>query len=613
MILQLFYLLSFAFRASALVVFDDGRLVGSSFGNPGVNASFDYVIVGGGTAGLTLATRLAQNGSYSIAVVEAGSFYELDNGNYSQTPSGTTRSGDASPDLSSVNGLIDWRFLTTPQTGLANRTAHYTRGKCLGGSSARNYLIYQRGTIGSFDKWASEVGDSSYKWQKVLPYYQKSTHYTPANTMTRAANSSRGTVNETAAFGSNDGPLQVSYPKYASSWSSYFPAGYSELGVPALAQGTNAGVLNGYAYITLTEDPTYETRSSSETAFLQLALERTTLTVYTHALAKRIMFDANKRAQGVLVDVGGMKFMLNATKEVIISAGAFQSPQLLMVSGIGPASALQGLNIPIIANRSGVGQNMWDNPRIPLIFDVNLETGTTLTNQPKRLLEETQKYISNRTGMLTSTGADFVSYVKLSNDSSSDISAATRAALAENFPQDWPEIEIFASAGGVAGRAHDSAGIYVGILSTFSRGSVTITSSDTADAPVIDPSWLKDERDQEIAIAALRYARRLSNTTSLRTAIIGDEVSPGLAVQSDEQILQYLQKSVVTYFHASCTCKMGTRNDTTAVVDSDGKVIGVEGLRVVDVSAMPFLPPGQPQGTVYMLAEKVADRILEAA
>lgn len=198
--LQALYLLYFATVCSALRADDYGKLFGSSFGYPGVNASYDYVIVGGGTAGLTLAMRLALNGSYYVAVVEAGSFYESENGNYSQRPSGVIRSADASPDLSTVNGLIDWRFLTTPQDGLLSRTAHYARGKCLGGSSGRNYLLYQRATVGCLDKWAKEVGDSSYEWQNVLTYYQRSTHYTPDNSTTRAENSLRGTVDETAAF-----------------------------------------------------------------------------------------------------------------------------------------------------------------------------------------------------------------------------------------------------------------------------------------------------------------------------------------------------------------------------------------------------------------------------
>ncbi|KAI4716890.1 GMC oxidoreductase [Aureobasidium sp. EXF-10727] len=603
MILQLLHVLSFAVVSCALEAYSDGRLFSSSFGYPGVNASYDYVIVGGGTAGLTLATRLALNGSYSVAVVEAGSFYELDNGNYSQRPSGVIRSADASPDLSTVNGLIDWKFLTTPQLGLLNRTAHYARGKCLGGSSGRNYLLYQRGTVGCFSKWAKEVGDTSYEWQNVLPYYQKSTHYTPANTTTRAANSSRGTVDETAAFGRNDGPLQITLPKYAASWSSYFPSAFLELGLPALAKGTNDGVLNGWTYMTMSEDPIQQTRSSSETSFLRLALERTSLIVYTHALVKRIIFDDSKTARGVSVDIGGMTFMLNATKEVIVSAGAFQSPQLLMVSGIGPASTLQHFDIPVISNLSGVGQNMWDNPRLTLSLQANLETGTTLTNQPKRNLEETEKYIVNRTGMLTSTGADFAGFVKLSDDSFTNLSSDTRSSLAGEFPKDWPEAEFFASSNGVAGLAHDGAGIFMGILATFSRGSVTIKSPDMAVAPVIDPAWLTDKRDQDLAVNAFKYARRLANTTSLRRVIVGEEVAPGPGVQSDEQILEYLRNTTVTYYHAACT----------SVVDKDGKVLGVKGLRVVDVSALPLLPPGQPQGTVYMLAEKIADRILEEA
>ncbi|KAK6007027.1 hypothetical protein QM012_006035 [Aureobasidium pullulans] len=612
MMLQALYLLSFAILSSALGDLGYGKLFSTSFGYPGVNASYDYVVVGGGTAGLALATRLALNGTYSVAVVEAGSFYELDNGNYSQYPSGVIRSTDPGPDISAVNGLIDWKFLTTPQIGLLNRTIHYARGKCLGGSSGRNYLLYQRATVGFFNKWAQEVGDASYEWQSVLPYYQKSAHYTPANTKTRAANSSRGTVDETAVFGRNDGPLQVTLPKYAASWSSYFPSAFSELGLPEL-NGTNSGILNGWTYMTMSEDPTYQTRSSSETSYLKLALERTSLSVYTHALVNRIIFDYTKTARGVSVDIGGMNFMLNATKEVILSAGAFQSPQLLMVSGIGPASTLKALDIPVISNLSGVGQNMWDNPRLTLSLEVNLETGTTLTNQPKRAHEETEKYIVNRTGMLTSTGADFAGFVKLSNNLYVNLSTETSSSLAETFPSDWPDAEFFASSNGVAGLAHDGAGIFIGLLATFSRGSVTIKSSSMADAPVINPAWLTDKRDQELAVTAFKYARRLANTTSLRRVIVGDEIAPGPAIQSDAQILGYLKNTTVTYYHASSTCKMGMSNDSTAVVDKDAKVFGVKNLRVVDVSALPLLPPGQPQGTVYMLAEKIADRILEEA
>jgi len=258
-----------------------------------------------------------------------------------------------------VNGLIDWKFLTTPQPSLLNRTIHYVRGKCLGGSSARNYMVYNRGTVDAFAKWAADVGDTAWNWEGVYPYYRRSPHYTPANTHLRAANASVGTVNESPSFARSGGPLQVSYPNFAQPWASFYPGAFEEIGVSFLSQGINAGVLDGYATITLTQDPIDESRSSSEASFLREALASTDLVVYTHTMAERILFDANKTATGVLVEVGGVQFQINATREVILSAGAFQSPQMLMVSGVGPREILDRYDIPVVADRSGVGQNMW--------------------------------------------------------------------------------------------------------------------------------------------------------------------------------------------------------------------------------------------------------------
>ncbi|THZ63827.1 putative choline dehydrogenase [Aureobasidium pullulans] len=571
----------------------------------GLNASYDYIIVGGGTAGLTIATRLAQNGSLSVAVVEAGSFYELGNGNRSQIPYEDGDSSGTSPDLEGVNSLIDWSFVTTPQTAFSNRSIHYARGKCLGGSSARNYMVYQRPTVGTFAKWADEVGDRSWEWDNVNPYYEKSAHYTPPNNFLRAANSSLGTANETASFSTDGGPLHVSLPNYAQPWSSFFPRAFEELGVPNLKQGTNTGVLHGYAYFTLTEDPAFETRSSSETSFLQQALTETEIVVYTNALAKQILFNADKRANAVLVEIAGMSFQLNATKEIILSAGAFQSPQLLMVSGIGPSSTLERHGIPIIADRPGVGQNLWAT----LSYQVNVETTSVFSNDPQRILVETENYITKKTGLLTSNGADIVGFLKVTNQSWANMSSTTAHDFQTTFPADWPEIEIASFAIGPNDGVHNFASMAIGLLATFSRGNVTINSSNTADAPIINPAFLTHPHDLTLAITAFKLARHLASTSSLRLAIL-EEVIPGPAVTTDAEIIAYLKQSVATFYHASCTCKMGRRNDSMAVVDSKARVIGVTGLRVVDASVFPFLVPGQPQATIYMLAEKIAEVVL---
>lgn len=239
-------------------------------------------------------------------------------------------------------------------------------------------MVYNRGTEGAFAKWADEVGDRSWNWENVYPYYRKSPNYTPANASIRAGNSSSSTVDETASFSTEGGPLQVSLANYAQPWSSFFPEGFEEVGIPFLSRGINSGVLHGYASVTFTEDPVDETRSSSETAFLRTALADTDIVVYTHALAKKIQFDATKRATGVLVEVSDMKFHLNATREIVLCAGALQSPQLLMVSGVGPSTTLDQHQIPVVADRPGVGQNMWVSLFVSIIHKPAVNVDRTI-------------------------------------------------------------------------------------------------------------------------------------------------------------------------------------------------------------------------------------------
>lgn len=382
-------------------------LFGNNFGIAGTNASYDYVIVGGGTAGLTVATRLAQAGNNSVAVIEAGGFYEIENGNLSQIPALSYRS--EGPTLYGVNPLIDWRFFTTPQTGAADRSVHYARGKCLGGSSARNYLDYQRPTIGSLQMWADQVGDQSYTFNNFLPFYKKSVSFTAPNTVTRPANV---TVDyDAGAYDSSGGPLQVSYSNYLAAFSTWARKGFTELGLPINKQGVTSGKLIGHTYQPTVIDPADQSRSTSETAFLNLALKTTDMMVYTKALVTKILFDGNKKATGVSVETEGVPYTITANKEVIVSAGAFQSPQLLMVSGIGPSATLNKYNIPVLSNRPGVGQNMWDNVFFGPSYQLNLET-SAIENNPQYAQAVVENYLNNKNGPLANNNADYIAYDK---------------------------------------------------------------------------------------------------------------------------------------------------------------------------------------------------------
>ncbi|EMC94411.1 hypothetical protein BAUCODRAFT_73291 [Baudoinia panamericana UAMH 10762] len=584
--------------------------VGSSFGVPNENATYDYVVVGGGTAGSVVAARLAQDGRFSVAVVEAGGFYELENGNRSVIPGYDFYS--SGPTLAGVNPLIDWEFMTTPQAGGKNISIHYTRGRCLGGSSARNYMVYQRPTVGTMQRWADVVGDQSWTWENVLPYYKQSSTLTPPNTKLRMANTT--TYYDASVFGK--GPLQVGYSNYIAPFATWVNLGWKQAGDTIRTQGMQSGELLGHSILPSSLDAQSQERSSAQTSYINLAMKATQLTIYTHALAKRILFDSTKTATGVVVETRGLPFTISARREVILSAGAFNSPQLLMVSGVGPAATLQKYHIPVVRNAPGVGQNMEDNPFFAVNVAADLPTGSSYQNNPALFAQAIADYNSDRTGYLTSAGADIISFQKLSNRSELGISAHAKQALSW-LPDDWPEamfwsfaVWIGASFGSLPPDARNYGGIVGSITAPLSRGWVTINSSDTADLPIINPNMLTDPTDQEVAVATVRRIRDLLATDAMKAIAPEGEVFPGPNVTSFEDILSAIQGQYFTFAHASVTNKMGLSNDRMAVVDSKARVFGVNSLRVVDISAFPFLPPGQPQATVYMMGEKIADDIL---
>ncbi|TAQ89247.1 hypothetical protein B7494_g2458 [Chlorociboria aeruginascens] len=572
-------------------------LLGAHFGRIGIPATYDYVVVGGGTAGLTIARRLAANNSYTVALIEAGGFYEFDAGNTSSIPADGVWYVGLEPIFR--NPLIDWYQETTPQAGWAGRAVTYPSGKTFGGGSARNFMFYQRGSKGSYDKWACLANDSSYSFQNLLPYLQKSVNFTAPDTATRPANASVK-YNQTA-FSATGGPLHVSYPKYACAISSWIQQSLKGFGFKEVASFSDGNLL-GYSYITATIDPVTATRSSSETSFLREAiLETTNLNIYKSTLAQKVIFN-NSIASGVQVNTAGSVYEITANKEVIISAGAFRSPQLLMTSGIGPKATLQEFGIPLISDLAGVGQNLWDHILTGPSFDVNVQTHSQLST-PAFAAAANAEYIT-----LEANGTAFE---KLPAGS---ISNSTRADLDATFGSDWPDVEylfldayegnsvdlIFAAP--TDGKNYATSN--VGLVAPFSRGNVTIASNDTAVNPIVNPNWFSDPRDQEVAIAGYKRARDFFTTKYMQGVVIGQEAFPGANLTTDSDILEVLKTSLSSIFHAAGTNKMGVASDPLAVVDSKARVFGVSGLRVVDASIFPILPPGHPQGTVYAIAEK---------
>ncbi|GAB1204290.1 hypothetical protein APSETT445_002940 [Aspergillus pseudonomiae] len=567
------------------------------------DSSFDYVVVGGGTGGNVIATRLAQK-SLKVALVEAGGLYELES--VAAVPAADVLPVGSDPN---TKALHDWGFVAEKVPGANGRSIHYARGKCLGGSPTRE----------SMEQWATAVNDSSYTFDQVLPYYKKSVRFTPPNTKIRFANATTGF--DAAAYESQGGPLEVSYANYAMPFSTWMSRGMEAIGINQ-TQEFNLGSLMGAQYCASTISPQNELRSSSQSAFLA-SIKTPSLTTYSNTLAKQVLFDKNKKATGVRVKGPlGNIFTLSAKKEVIISAGAFQSPQLLMVSGIGPKDILDQHNIEVLANRPGVGQNMWDHPFFAPSYRVTVDTFTKIATNLLNLVKDFLNSSIMKSGPLTNPVADYLAWEKIPDSLRTKFTSQTLKDLA-TFTSDWPEAEYISGAGYMGAVSnlltdqpkdgYQYASMLGVLITPTSRGNVTLKSADTSDLPIINPNWLDTKSDQEVAVAMFKRIRQAFQSEAMAPAVIGEEYNPGNRVQTDEQILEYIRNNVMTLWHAACTCKMGTPDDEMAVVDNQARVYGVEGVRVVDASAFPFLPPGHPQSTVYMLAEKISDIIINGS
>jgi choline dehydrogenase len=595
--------------SSAIVVpqlSSPGRIIGTNFGIPRRNATYDYVIVGGGTAGSVVAARLTEHSNASVAIIEAGNFYELSNGNWSQIPYWSEQWVGAAPD--DWQPLIDWGLFTEPQ--INGESIHYAQGKSLGGSSGRNQMMYHRPSVGSLQAWADHVGDQSWNWANMTKYYESSMTLT-ANVANRTAEDGSAVYDASAygASGSNSQPLHVSYPSYINPLSQYAAAAFSAIGLKQIP-GFASGVLDGFGWWQFTIDAQTGLRSSSEASFLSEAYGRPGLTTYINAQARNIIFE-NGTAVGVRVTNHGMRpFTISARKEVIVSAGAWHSPQLLMVSGIGPKATLDDFGINVVKDLPGVGQNMWDSTNIGgPVYEISLP-GYTHWQQAGPMADAEAELLANGTGPLTNIGLDVGAWETFPDRS--NFSAATQRALS-GIPPDWPLIENSLTSSSRVLESSDSNKQYgvIGciLVAATSRGNMTIQSASNMVAPIINPGWLREESDQEVAIEAYRRARKAWQAVP-EGIRIGQEVSPGQDVTTDAQLLDYIKQNIAPIHHASSSCAMGKPDNPMAVVDSKGRVFGVQRLRVIDSSSFPFTPPGHTQGVTYAHAEKLVEDVL---
>ncbi|KAF7896031.1 hypothetical protein EAF00_006046 [Botryotinia globosa] len=534
------------------------RLRSSAFAIPG-NATYDYVVVGGGTAGLVIASRLAE--TVSVGVIEAGGFYEQDNGNYSIVPYGSLQMPLVySTEDYPKQPLIDWDLFSVPQVNAGNRRIHYARGKTMGGSSALNALSYHRATSGTYQKWAELVGDESFTFENLLPYYKKSCHLTPPDIAKR--NSTSATLNN-----------------WVDPTISALAKAVQSIGLPVSPVGFSSGSLSGHgAWV----PSTIESKKAN-----------TDIMVHAHTQALKILFasESPKRANAVQVSTAGSHCTIHANKEVIVSAGVFHLPQLLMVSGIGPRSTLEEHNISLISELPGVGQNLWDQVSFAVLNQVNTPNAGSIVANLNNSAELLQQYYEDASGPYSSA-AGYLSFERIPEELRGNFSKQTTSSL-KHFPPDWPEAEYVGA--GFGGDNFYTIGVFGGVRTApLSRGNITIKSASMSDPPVIDHGWFSDPADSEVAVAIFKRIRQIWDSDPAKSIKIGPEILPGGAVQTDEEILEYIQQNSAPMWHASATFAMGKTGDTNAVVDSRERVFGVEGLRVVDASIFPFALPGHP-------------------
>ena len=526
---------------------------------------FDYCVIGGGAAGCVMAGRLSEDPKVTVCLIEAGG---PDHSAFIHAPMGFA--------ATAALGLHNWNYQTVPQSGLNGRRGFQPRGKVLGGSSSVNAMVYTRGNSGDYDHWAA-LGNAGWSYADVLPLFKRS-----ENSECFGASEFHGT----------GGPLNVSYLRSPSPINEAFMQACTEQGLPRTPDYNGASQL-GCAPAQVTQKN--GERWSAAKGYLTPHLARPNLTVITHAHTQRLILEG-QRAVGAEFLKDQQTQQIRARREVIVCAGAFGSPQLLMLSGLGPAEHLKAHGIPVVYDLPGVGQNLHDHITTVLIYRTQRkhETfGVSLAGLGA-IVRGIFEWRSKRTGAITSNVAETQGFMLAdTTEPSPDIQLALCTGIVDDHTR----------------KNHLGHGytLHVTLVRPKSRGTVQLKSAKATDAPLIDPAFLTDPRDMATLIKATQMGYDIMQSAALEP-YRGAMLYP-LERNNPVQIEQFLRDHSDTEYHPCGTCKMGPASDPLAVVDASLRVHGIQNLRVVDASIMPQLVSGNTNAPTIMIAEKAVEMI----
>jgi len=528
----------------------------------------DYVIVGAGSAGCVLATRLTEDPNTSVILIEAGG---KDYNPLIHVPAGFFKMLD--------HDKLTWKYRSEPDPGTNGRAIVYTRGRVVGGSSSINGLIYIRGQPEDYDHWAQQ-GNRGWSWDDCLPLF-------------RAAERWEGQENEVRG---KDGPLHTSNMDRSPICAAVVEAGkQAGLTYQEDVNGIGHGSTNTIGWCQQTRNG--RRRASAARTYLSQALTRRNLTLVTNAMVHRVVFEG-KRAVGVDFARGGTVQRASAGREVILSAGAIGSPHILQLSGVGDAEHLSEIGVPVVHELKGVGRNMQDHFQARVSYPV---VGLATANEKARgipLAMEVLRWMVSGKGMLSYSPSLVAASIKVLESSSSSDMQITFA------PGSFKDGQI--------GELEETPGLSAGAwqMRPLSRGYVRAKSNRPEDMPLINPRYLSDETDRMALLGGLRFARRMFEAPAL-ARYVQPESLPGRDVQTDDELLDYARRYGGTCYHASCTAMMGQH--PLAVVDDQLRVHGMEGLRVIDASVMPAVTSTNTNAPTIMIAEKGAIMIKASA